>query len=73
MNILSIYARVTHAGSKAYRVFSSIRQVFSSVRLWNQGRLTRATLSRLSDHELDDIGFVRGDIDDLAYSSSRKL
>ncbi|MDO5705883.1 MAG: DUF1127 domain-containing protein [Paracoccus sp. (in: a-proteobacteria)] len=30
---------------------------------WNDARRTRNALNRLSDHELDDIGLCRGDID----------
>ena len=30
---------------------------------WNDRRITRKALSRLSDHELDDIGLTRADID----------
>lgn len=30
---------------------------------WNDARVTRNALSRLSDHELDDLGLTRGDID----------
>lgn len=30
---------------------------------WNDARVTRKALDRLSDHELDDIGLTRGDID----------
>lgn len=30
---------------------------------WNDRRLTRNALSRLTDRELDDIGLNRGDID----------
>ena len=29
---------------------------------WNDRRVTRKALSRLSDHELEDIGLCRGDI-----------
>lgn len=32
---------------------------------WNDARVTRAALSRLSDHELDDIGLSRADISDI--------
>ncbi|MDU8943296.1 DUF1127 domain-containing protein [Ovoidimarina sediminis] len=32
---------------------------------WKDDRATRKALSMLSDHELDDIGLVRGDIDRL--------
>jgi uncharacterized protein YjiS (DUF1127 family) len=30
---------------------------------WNDARVTRKTLNKLSDRELDDIGLCRGDID----------
>ena len=33
---------------------------------WNDARVTRKALSRLSDHELFDLGLTRGDIDDIA-------
>lgn len=33
---------------------------------WNEARRTRAALSRLSAHELEDIGLSRGDIDRIA-------
>ncbi|MCG6885327.1 MAG: DUF1127 domain-containing protein [Silicimonas sp.] len=33
---------------------------------WNDARRTRNALSRLSNHELDDIGLSRGDIERVA-------
>lgn len=33
---------------------------------WNDARMTRNALARLSDRELDDIGLCRGDIEDIA-------
>ncbi len=33
---------------------------------WNDARLTRNALNRLSDRELEDIGLSRGDIDRVA-------
>lgn len=33
---------------------------------WNDARQTRNALGALTDRELDDIGLVRGDIDDVA-------
>ena len=30
---------------------------------WNDARVTRNALSKLSDHELNDLGLSRGDID----------
>ena len=38
----------------------------SSVVAWNDARVTRNALSRLSDRELDDIGLTRGDIDSIS-------
>jgi uncharacterized protein YjiS (DUF1127 family) len=35
----------------------------ADVAAWNDARVTRNALSRLSDRELDDIGLCRGDID----------
>ncbi len=32
---------------------------------WNDTRVTRNALAKLTDRELDDIGLCRGDIDDL--------
>ncbi|WP_432640323.1 DUF1127 domain-containing protein [Albidovulum sp.] len=33
---------------------------------WNDARVTRSALSKLSDRELDDIGLSRGDIEMIA-------
>lgn len=37
--------------------------IFGSIKSWNDTRITRNALSRLSDHELDDLGLTRGDIE----------
>ncbi|MGL6208208.1 MAG: DUF1127 domain-containing protein [Paracoccaceae bacterium] len=39
--------------------------VAASLSTWNDARLTRKALGRLSDRELDDIGLCRGDVDTL--------
>ena len=39
---------------------------FGSLAAWNDTRVTRKSLSSLSDRELDDIGHNRGDIDKVA-------
>jgi uncharacterized protein YjiS (DUF1127 family) len=31
--------------------------------MWNDARVTRKALSKLTDRELDDIGLCRGDIE----------
>lgn len=41
-------------------------KLFAQVAAWNDARLTRNALNALTDRELDDIGLVRGDIDDVA-------
>ena len=38
----------------------------AAVAVWNDARVTRKALSKLSDRELDDIGLCRGDIDAIA-------
>ena len=45
--------------------FASIAGVFAA---WNDARVTRNALSKLSNHELDDLGLSRGDIDRVAGS-----
>jgi uncharacterized protein YjiS (DUF1127 family) len=45
--------------------FSFISMI-ASVVSWNDARMTRNSLSKLSERELDDIGLVRGDIEAIA-------
>ncbi len=51
---ISIFRAVQFV-SNAYIAFSN----------WNDARVTRNTLAKLSDRELDDIGLCRGDIEML--------
>ena len=51
------------AGFRATRVLADI---VGRAAAWNDARVTRKALSQLSDHELDDLGLNRGDIDDIA-------
>jgi uncharacterized protein YjiS (DUF1127 family) len=46
-----------------YRAINALSNIGSTVAAWNDARVTRKALSKLSDHELDDIGLCRGDID----------
>ncbi|WP_114967214.1 DUF1127 domain-containing protein [Alkalilacustris brevis] len=41
----------------------SVGGTLAALGTWHNRRLTRRELSRLSDHELEDIGLSRGDID----------
>jgi uncharacterized protein YjiS (DUF1127 family) len=45
---------------------SFVSSAVTAVAAWNDARITRKALSRLSDRELDDIGLCRGDIDVIA-------
>lgn len=49
-------------GSVTTSLFSNL---FAAITTWNDQRVTRKSLSRLTDRELDDIGLVRSDIDRL--------
>ena len=42
-----------------------IRDSSSMFGAWNDARITRKALGKLSDRELDDIGLCRGDIEML--------
>ena len=50
----------------APRATSLLSRLVGAVSAWNDARMTRAALSRLSARELDDIGLCRGDIEDIA-------
>ena len=41
--------------------------LINAILAWNDARQTRKALAALSDHELDDIGLVRGDIDRISH------
>ncbi|PRX38350.1 Uncharacterized conserved protein YjiS, DUF1127 family [Meinhardsimonia xiamenensis] len=50
------------------RLTSLFATLIAAVTEWNDARITRKALSRLSDRQLDDIGLTRGDIDRIAHS-----
>jgi uncharacterized protein YjiS (DUF1127 family) len=45
---------------RAINALSNATMVFAA---WNDARITRKALNKLSDRELDDIGLCRGDIE----------
>ncbi|MCU9847336.1 DUF1127 domain-containing protein [Defluviimonas sp. WL0024] len=55
---------------EAHRPVTGTSGIFNlfvaTVAAWNDARVTRNALSKLSDRELDDIGLCRGDIDAIA-------
>lgn len=54
------------AGHHSLRSAGLFGQLVGMVASWNDTRVTRDALTRLSDHELDDLGLSRGDIDALS-------
>ena len=57
----------------ANRFGKFIATLVAAVVAWNDARVTRNALAGLSDRELDDIGLVRGDIDDIANRLARRV
>lgn len=45
------------------RVSTVFSDTVAAVAAWNDARVTRNALGKLSDRELDDIGLCRGDIE----------
>ncbi|MEZ5754980.1 MAG: DUF1127 domain-containing protein [Paracoccaceae bacterium] len=48
-----------------FRAVQFISNGFIALSNWNDARVTRNALAKLSDRELDDIGLCRGDIEML--------
>lgn len=46
-----------------YRAINSLTNALGALSSWNDARVTRKALSKLSDRELDDIGLCRGDLE----------
>jgi len=45
-----------------FRIVRIVGNAFTAVAVWNDARVTRNALAKLSDRELDDIGLCRDDI-----------
>lgn len=50
----------------AFLGVNTLTHLTETVSGWNDARVTRKALSRLTDRELDDIGLSRGDIEIVA-------
>ena len=46
-----------------YRMVQPVAHTLDALKAWNSARITRKSLDRLSNRELDDIGLCRGDIE----------
>lgn len=62
----SVNTNLAASSILAGRITSFFHQTLNSVSKWNDARVTRKSLSRLSARELDDIGLTFGDIDAVA-------
>jgi len=49
--------------TNTYRAISGLSSAYGVLAAWNDARVTRKALNKLSDRELDDIGLCRGDIE----------
>lgn len=57
--------------SIANRFFSAFTGMSGTLAAWNDTRVTRNALSKLSDHELNDLGLTRSDIYNMSGRLSR--
>jgi uncharacterized protein YjiS (DUF1127 family) len=48
-----------------FRAVQGFGTMFATFNTWNDARITRKALGKLSDRELDDIGLCRGDIETM--------
>lgn len=55
----------TRSASYGLTVGSRLNRALAGLKAWNDARLTRRALSRLSDRELADIGLTRDSLLDL--------
>lgn len=63
----------THStgGVASTNVFSLIARGIATLTAWNDARVTRKSLSKLSARELEDIGLTFSDIDSVATRRTR--
>ena len=67
----SIDTTRTASGVSAGSILAFINRGFDAISGWNDARITRKSLSKLSARELDDIGLTIADIDMIATRGSR--
>lgn len=57
------------ASSAAKGFFDYVARAAGALAAWNDARITRNKLATLTDRELEDIGLVRSDIDNVTSGS----
>ena len=65
MAVFETTRSISEGASIFNRAASVAYHIVGAVTDWNAKRATRSALSKLSDRELDDIGLVRGDLENL--------
>lgn len=63
MAIIDTPLAVGHGHGVTHTLVHALQTLRAAVSHWNDARMTRKALSKLTDRELDDIGLIRGDID----------
>ncbi|MDX8351512.1 DUF1127 domain-containing protein [Cognatiyoonia sp. IB215182] len=58
-------------GLSAGRISSVFLAAFAAIAAWNDARITRNSLTKLTERELADIGLTYGDIDEVARLARR--
>lgn len=59
------FSRTAPTANPFARVGAFVSATYGALIHWNEARQTRNALSALTDRELDDIGLVRGDIENV--------
>ena len=63
---MAVYGTSRAAPFGAISIFRSVQIVSDTLNrlsAWNDARVTRSALGKLTDRELDDIGLCRGDVE----------
>ena len=63
---MAVIDTTTVAGGKGNILSRWVQKIIAQYAAWNDARITRNALARLSDRELEDIGLSRSDIDTIA-------
>jgi uncharacterized protein YjiS (DUF1127 family) len=71
MTVIDTTRTLPTAAPVLARLFSTVNALFGALADWNDARITRKSLSRLSARELDDIGLTYGDIDEIVARGGR--
>ena len=65
--------RTTYGAPGLFGRFGAfVNALSSSLIAWNDARVTRNALAKLSDRELADIGLARGDIETVSFTGKSR-